>query len=215
MLVGSRLAVIPLGVSCQTAHQVELHRREIEKRAEESLDDARTPFDWRIVGPADVAAMIEADELFPTSVDELSSDRNRYWKRRSCWFWHDKFDDFSRFTSKQGHLVDNWRRIGEAKRKIFVISDTQNNLERVLKPFKATPPRVEPKGLEALAGVILARFGGAEVHLVTNRGWKMPVPELFTVHWIAPDRSSWQGDDTAWGRILDRIVTARPTRAAP
>lgn len=221
MLVGTRLAVIPLGVSCQTAHQVEEHQGLLERLGGCALVRARTPFEWRIVGPSDTALMIRENNPYPTSAAELSGDRNRYWARRRCWFWHDKWDDFARFSSKQAHLWQNWSLIGGASRKVFVISDTQNNLKRVLAPHGCAPPVVDSTGMIDLARAIGEQFGTAELHLVTKAtrerrgflGERTTVDKRVTIsrHWIAADRSSWQGDGTAWGHVFDRIITPRST----
>lgn len=220
MLLGKTTAVIPMGMSCQTAHQVEHRKAKLEIIVGEELEKIRTPFEWRIVGPADVAGMIRENNPYPASADELSGDGNRYWARRRCWFWHDKWDDFARFSEKQAHLWSNWGRIREASRKIFVLCDTQNNLARVLKPLGSKPPTVGAASLCILWRVLADRFEGAELHFVTDdddhRGGNLIYADRslapVRVHWIAPDRSSWQGDSTAWGRILDRIVAPSETK---
>lgn len=151
---GSSLAIVSLGVSCQTALQIrhniasipELYDAQLGHSVALELDESSFPFDWRIMSPASFTLMARDRLFFPVSPSELTNHAGRngealfpYWPKKECYFWHDfrvaegewdvhaTFDDM---TSKYAHTVGKFLR-PTSKRLIFVIANTQNNLDKV------------------------------------------------------------------------------------
>ena len=234
-LIGAKTAVVSLGISCQTTFQIERAEARISSALGEELVKASTPWDWRIVGPADVAGMLRDNNPYPADPKELGGDRRRYWARRRCWFWHDKWDDFARFSEKQAHLWANWGKITKTRRQVFIASNTQNNLAQKAAEVGGIEPRVRLADLFALQAQLEAMFPAPELHFVTRaplmrdleafgfetirerEHWvrvKTMAREGVRLHQLPPDRTSWQGDPAGWEPILDRIV-APPVTIKP
>jgi hypothetical protein len=232
-LVGKSTAVVSLGVSCQTTFQIERARPLLVDRLDEELEEIGLPFDWRIQGPADVAAILRENNPYPQRAAELGGDRNRYWEKRRTWFWHEKWEDFARFSEKQAHLWANWGRVGRTKRQVFVASNTQNNLVDKARDFGGFDFKVRLEDLFALQAQLETLFPAPELHFVT-RGKLMVDLESFGfqvilerehvvrvkrlaregvhLHILEPDRSQWQGPAAAWDQILDRIIRQKAPR---
>lgn len=231
-LLGKTLAVVSLGISCQTTFQLERAKARISAAHGEDLVELSMPFDWRIVGPVDVAGMLKDAEFYPEDQTELTGERRRYWKRRRCWFWHDKWDDFGRFRAKQAHLVDNWRKIPETRRQVFIASNTQNNLPQKREEVGGFDVRVRLEDLFALQARLEVLFPAPELHFVTRAPLMVDLQAFgfqgirerehwvkvasmardgVHLHQVGLDRSQWSGDNGAWDSILDRIMA----RGAP
>jgi hypothetical protein len=231
MLIGARTALVPLGLSCQPAHQIEAHRALAETLCGESLRRRTTPFDWRIVGLADIAAMIEDDEFWPRAAGEIwleeqadppgsgSLRTKRYWPRRRCWFWHETQRSHLVFSLKQAHLAQNFARLAEVERRIFFVSNLQNNLA----PLRQTV-ELAITADDALRcwRALERRFGACSLHLVTRPELTagMPpgsademtqVPNLPVYLHIAPPDApdmTWKGADQTWQSVLHRALAA-------
>ena len=194
-LIGRSTVIVPVGISCQTAFQIDRAKPMLEVELGEPLEHFATPFDWRIVGPGDLAGIIRDNAFYPATPSELTGNRRPHWPARNCWFWHEKFDDFAKFTAKQAHLAWNWGRIFEAKRRIFVVSNTQNNLPKVQRERGGFHVLVDGADLRALGDALRAVFGTIELHFVTGAvGYCGNVDRSWTVHGLQPDRSQWHGE---------------------
>jgi len=215
-LFGRETVVVPLGISCQTAHQVERAAPLIAELTGEIFQQHTTPFDTRIVGAGDLERMIAENNPYPASADELVGTKRPYWPKRNCHFWHDGAGDFAAFTSKQAHLWAAWGRISGYRRKVFILSNTQNNLaQKAIDPggFKQN---VDMGDLVALAITLSRAFDKPELHVVSRR----PIFERLDVaaelakdlhvklglHFIEPDSTQWHGDDEVWNGTLARIM---------
>src|SRR3954469_11483590 len=91
-LLGSKLGVISLGMSCQSSHQIELHARLIAELAgDRSAKVSRFPFDNIICPPHAAGRLLRADRFHPASPDELtiSDAAGAYWKDMDTHYWHE------------------------------------------------------------------------------------------------------------------------------
>lgn len=222
-LFGRRTAVVPLGVSCQTAFQIERAQVFLADLTQEVFRAETTPFDWRIVGAAEIAAMIAENNPYPASASELEGTKRPYWRKRRCHFWHDGAGDFAAFTSKQAHLWENWTRIAGFERKVFVLSNLQNNLARVLQevgPNRGFEYLLHPVDVVMLASQLKARFERPELHVVTRKPLFPGHERLGSmagafkgvrlgVHFVEPDSSQWHGDPHLWNGALAAIIGKR------
>jgi hypothetical protein len=230
-LIGKKIAVVSLGVSCQTTRQIENNRERLARKLDDELEQKRLPFDWRMQPVDAVAKMVRDGEFYPPEASELGRDRRRYWARGKTWFWHDKWDDFRSFQAKQAHLVDNWKLLAKTPRIVFVVSNSQNNLARQAKEFGGIEIPVRIEAMFELLAVLETSFRDPELHLVTRPEL---VPDLgafgfssiapgghairvrgaargsVTVHGVPADKSQWEGPTDAWRKVIDRIVLNRP-----
>lgn len=216
-LFGRRTAVVPLGISCQTAYQLERAQCLIAELRDEIFQVETTPFDWRIVGPGDIADMLATNNPYPAIAAELVGTKRPYWPRRRCHFWHDPAGNFAAFTEKQAHLWANWAKISRAERKIFILSNCQGNL-----PDKAIDPggfdwRINAAEIVRLAVVLSGLFERPELHVVARKAdfdGLENLPQLASclnlvrlgVHFVTPREANWQGDDMAWNGALAAII---------
>lgn len=202
-LIGPSTVFVPVGISCQTAFQIDRAKDLLETELDERLEHFATPFDWRIVGPGDVADMIRTNSFYPRTPSELIGNKRPLWPERNCWFWHEKFDDFAKFSSKQAHLVWNWGRIFDARRRVFVVSNTQNNLPKVQRERGGFHVLIDGEHLRRLGDALRAQFGTVELHFVTGEvGYCGQVDPSWAVHRLKRDRSSWHGDPKQWENVL-------------
>lgn len=216
-LFGRRTAIIPLGVSCQTAHQIERAAPHIAEETGEIFTPESTPFDWRIVGVAGLGAMLLENNPYPASADELVGTKRPYWAKHRCHFWHDGAGNFAEFTAKQAHLWNNWRWIGCYERKVFVLSNTQNNLAEKSRTVGGFDYLIDPLELVMLASILAGLFERPELHVVTRKDLVTDLAQLapvarglkgvrLGVHLIETDASSWHGDDRLWDGALSAII---------
>lgn len=216
-LLGRRTAIVPLGISCQTAHQIERAQGFLAELCDDVFVPETTPFDWRIVGPKDLAGMLAENNPYPASADELVGTKRPYWPKRRCHFWHDGAGNFANFTAKQAHLWANWGRIAHAERKIFVLSNTQANLPRKARDPGGFDYRLYADELVMLATVLGAQFKRPELHVVSQRAL-IPdlerLPELarglkgvrLGLHLIKTAVGGWHGDDDAWNGAFTAMM---------
>jgi hypothetical protein len=216
-LFGRKTVIVPLGIGCQTAHQLGAHEVLIAELAGEVFAQATTPFDWRLVGPSDVERMIAEDEFYPSRVGELTNSKRPYWARRKCHFWHDPAGRFDNFVTKQEHLRDTWERIHGFPRKVFVLSGLQNNLALKSETAGQFEHRLHTWPVVSLAHMLGRRFERPELHVVARKdrfdGLDLldhQARELkgvkLGVHFVDADKTSWQGADHIWAGTLERII---------
>lgn len=222
MLVGNKIAIASVGVSCQTAEQIEHHAARIKRLAgDETLEDHGGPFDWVLAGARSCAEMIDAGAYFPQNFGELGghggefAGKKGFWPRFSLHFWHESTLDFADFTSKRRHLANNFDAIRGSARRIFVVSNTQNNISRALADREPIETRLLWDDVVALSDALLHKFGAAELHVVTRSGLDSPIrpnrPPLgdrpaIVIHKIGKDGSQWAGNANAWADLFEKII---------
>lgn len=229
MLIGARTALVPLGLSCQPAHQIEAHKALAEELCGEKLRHKTGPFDWRIAGLSDIAGMIEDDEFSPRNAGEIWLEEQadppgsatiktkRYWHRRRCWFWHETQRSHLVFSLKQAHLAQNFARLADVERRIFFTSNLQNNLAPLCETGSVALTITRDDAVRAWRA-LERRFGRCTLHLLTR-------PELtkgfgqadeaglpIHLHFAAPDASGadWKGDARVWGPALRHAIAIHP-----
>lgn len=218
-LIGKKLAIASVGISCQPAHQIYTHAGLIAELAGEDLRTHVTPFDWLLVGAADVARMIGDGTYYPHDFEVPRIDPKPFWPRYNAHFWHAKTSNPADFLSKHGHMTANWAQIRDAARSIFIVANTQNNVRRALLEAGREPidETLDEKTIVALYSALRGQFGpAAELHVVTRDD----VPSAFqclssdyvfgrpaiSLHRIGADGSQWAGDSRAWQSLFKRII---------
>lgn len=204
--VGESLAVVSLGMSCQTAEQIRRNVGLLSELAGEELEVKGTPLDWLITSPDGIVSMLDSFEFAPGSVEELEPRDKPYWPKHECYFWHEPaFSHPRAFLSKADHLRKNLRRLGEIGRRVFFFSNTQNNLPRIRETMGGMDFVLTPEGLEKLRGSLRRQFGDHELYVVTypDRHTLQGVDGVFE---IEPDQTDWRGDASKWASIFEQTI---------
>jgi hypothetical protein len=216
-LFGRNTVIVGLGIGCQTANQLQRALPLIAELAQDVFVDETTPFDWRLVGPSSVERMIVEDEFYPPTAAELTGTKRPYWLRRKCHFWHDGAGSFAAFSAKQAHLRENWSKITRFDRKVFVLSNLQNNLAQKSAEAGEFEHRLHTFPVVALAHTLGRLFERPELHVVARRdrfdaldmlaGYARDLRGVkLGVHFVEADKSSWEGSPTIWDGTLERII---------
>lgn len=227
MLIGAKTALVPLGLSCQPAWQIEAHKALAERLCGEPLRRRTGPLDWRICGLSDIAGMIEEDEFWPRDASEIWLEQQddppgsgkpatkRYWARRRCWFWHETQRSHLVFSLKQAHLARNFARLADVERRIFFVSNLQNNLAPLAAAGSLDLLITRDQAVR-IWRALERRFDPCTLHVVTQKelagGFDEPgEPGLpIHLHLAAPGgpASDWKGDHQIWENVLQHALSA-------
>ncbi len=227
-LLGTKVGVISLGMSCQSSHQIELHAKLIAELSDDrSAKISRFPFDNTICSPQAAGRMLRADRFYPESIDELlvsSGESGGYWKEMDVHYWHEfrpirsgilrrkKMNppkSFERLTEKYAHTASKFRRLSSLQRLVFVISNSQNNLDLVARVTGNLDFVLDRSRIDQLADQTDAYFGRrCEYVFATYRGRVTGRSQRdgISMHELSPDESEWQGDPFQWAALFRRAL---------
>jgi len=223
-LVGIHTAVVSLGMSCQAAHQIRQHAKLISSCLEngETLDALRLPFDWLICPPSSALRMLETGRFFPEHREALEIDHAPYWRDYHTYFWHDFLDedrrydlslDFQGTKDKYERLVDRFRDLSRMRRLVFVISNSQNNLDFVAERTQALTPDMSASQIEGLCDATDRFFGRRCEYLVvtySDRLDRNPDRDNVKVYRVDRDSSEWRGEPRTWARVFKAYFETWP-----
>jgi hypothetical protein len=128
------VALVSLGISCQGAIQLQVHRSLIADIVGEEAVVRRTPFDWMIRPPTSTAKMIADHRYYPQRISELECLPGlppRWPAVGDCYFWHEPETIASSpdsFLAKFAHTSQTLRKVSEFARRIFFVANTRDNL---------------------------------------------------------------------------------------
>lgn len=217
-LIGSRSAVVSLGASCQTARQIRPHHALLSERLGDRLQPRSLPLDWMFAPPAAAARLLRGPVRTPEHPGELVAVQRPFWPRHGVWLWHDPMEDEGEaggFAATQGRMARRWERLlalRALERRVFVVSNTQNNLSRVpdIAP-QALDFRFTAARMQALAAAVATVFGAAgnEVLFVAyaSRVSRDARKSGFPLAILEPDATDHEGDAAQWGEAFRRFVT--------
>jgi hypothetical protein len=224
-VLGAKVGVISLGMSCQSSHQIELHAELIARLSgDPSAKISRFPFDNVICPPHAAGRMLGADRFHPEWMTELVVSNNGesggYWKEMDVHYWHEfrpirsgilqrrKLDpprSFRRLTEKYEHTASKFRQLSSLERLVFVISNSQNNLHMVSQVTGNLDFVLDRSMIDRLADQTDAYFGRRCEYVfatypdrVTGRSARGNV----SVFELAPDVTEWTGDPAQWASLF-------------
>ena len=219
--IGETTAVISLGASCQTAWQITRNLALLTTLAGEPLQDSALPFDWLILPPAGLLSALKPGAArFPAGIADLipgppQSNGAFLWPEHGFYFWHDflpqngaNFDAiFENARQKYDYLWRKFDAMARKRRRIFIISNTQNNLDwvseicsgldivfshRILARLRAALNALFPEGENRLLAVTYkSRFTAGE-RIADGDGIAL----------IRRDTTRWEGRTEIWARVL-------------
>lgn len=222
-LIGNRIAVVSLGSSCQTAHQLKLNAALVSELCGDELKHVRLPFDW-VIGPIEkTTEWLRPGTIFPNSPNDLTVVSRElgtfFWEQKGIYFWHDfrsanyidvdHFENFERTRAVYAKSFDAFRQILRKKRIVFIISNTQNNLLwafgddywKIGFDFNEENIRNIKHAVNDLFGVecelICVTYAKRSADTLSD----MKDMNIF-VERVEPDNSGWQGDDDAWKNLI-------------
>ena len=217
--IGEKVAVVSLGLSCQTSRQIDGNVPLLRKlTGDETLEKASLPFDWLISTPHGLCEMIADANFFPEDHTQLMDDQGRLRHRRyDVFYWH-----VSRHLSSAGHpgFADTkgkfdytsarFGKIATLDRVVGVLSDTQGNLPELEETWKLplTKTGVEQadrvrKSFEALLGrpvelLMVSRNPRPEGELPANSAY----------YEMTPEPEGWAGNGRDWAKVFTEYFVA-------
>lgn len=213
-LIYKDFAILPVGLSCQVAHQLYSQKDFVDGLVGARSQKRRTPFDWIVAPTRSVTQQLEHDTYFPSDPSELTHMAHNkvfYWDRMNSWFFHadDAVNTFQTHADKFAHLKKMLHGLSEKKKIIAIWTNCQMNME----PAVTTPPldnlcrRGDLLALEQQ----LRRFNSGTELISVVRPSRMdpqdPMPaQDFIPYDLLEGPHNWKGDAAEWRRIFTQIL---------
>ncbi|TNC12760.1 hypothetical protein FF100_13940 [Methylobacterium terricola] len=216
---GQRTAIISLGVSCQTAWQIDRHVDLLSSLTGEPLTRATGPFDWLIMPPRSFASWMRAGGRFPDHPREIVCHPNFYWPAHNLHFWHEFTRDdvialdetFEATRAKFAYLLDRFAELKRFRRCLFFVSNTQANLDVVTRVSPSMDFHFSAEAMAALTQAVTDTLGLAgEIHFVTDRDGAGADPDpAVRLHRLDHPNPHVLGDDEAWAEVFRTALLPR------
>lgn len=211
--IGERMAVVSLGLSCQTSRQIDGHVPLLRKlTGDETIDKASLPFDWLISTPHGLESLIGSGTFFPEDPAALYDDHGRlrsrehellYWhvSRHASRVGHPSFDDA---RSKFAHTSGRFGAISKLDRVIAVVSDTQGNLPWVQDEWKVPLLDTTPAQAEQLRRTFADFLGRPVDLLMVSRNARPDFEQRadFAYYHMVPEPEGWAGSGRDWAAVF-------------
>jgi hypothetical protein len=214
---GKNLAIISIGVSCQSSMQIRINAPAISKLTGEEVSKSSFPFDWLIMPPFSFCRIAENGAVFPKSFDDVDTASKIKPSWNGAYFWHEDInsDNFDNLKEKYNYI--SLKLFTHRRRRVFVISNTQNNLDYVSAEtdIDFTLGRAQIIAVQRSLDNLF-RIGTNELIVVTSEDRVADDPADWPAHHYLVDRSTresddWVGDVTQWDRIFSEYFTSFPT----
>ena len=215
--VGDKAVVASLGMACQTSRQIRRHIRLLrDLTGDKSLKQSSLPFDWLICQPDSAARMLEDSSFFPNNADEIVYKGGRpWWERYNAYFWHEFtrkhqampiHEGFQNAYEKYSYLAGKFASLRRVQQRIFVVSNTQNNLDKVEEWTGTVDRRLNQESLRRLANAVDAFMGnGSNTYVIVSYESRIKLPvdlPRTKVCLIPEDTTEWEGSDDAWSGVF-------------
>ena len=223
-LVGVNVAIVSLGMSCQTTWQIQSNAPLIATllRTADRVSQGGMPFDWLICPPVSVANMLAARSFFPAAKAQLQLNHAPYWPEHNVYYWHDfrlpagGYDTaagFEQATAKYQYLLNRFSGLSSMARRIFVISNTQNNLDQVARSTGTISDRMAAVDIETLCEATDRFFSQPCEYIVVSYADRIDRAvnrKRVKTYLIAKDHSDWKGDGEQWARVFRDFLSCSP-----
>ena len=204
------VAIASVGVSCQATHQLENHGALIGGLVGSRPKNMRTPFDWIVCPAQSVARMIGDWRFHPADPAELIEDEAPFWPDPPCWFWHDGVHlAAGDFLARQDHISENFAKLRGFERQIFILSNTQGNLDEFAKTLRHPLDfTIKDDDIDAVDAALKAQFRNPELWVVARKDRHQldrhkGDPRVFEFEY---EPSDWKGDYGQWAAALTRML---------
>jgi hypothetical protein len=220
-LMGDKVAVVSLGMCCQSTFQIRHHAKLIaELSGDPTAKISGMPFDGLICSPEAAIKMLREKRFYPERMNELTILEGAYWKEVDAHFWHEfraskkgllnrgKLDPeraYRDLVEKYSYMSAKFCGLSTVPRLIFVICNTQNNLPLVAKLTGTVDYVLDLESICDLAAQTDEFFGRrCEYVFATYEKWArgVPVGDNVSIYRLSPDDSDWQGDPAQWEGVF-------------
>jgi hypothetical protein len=215
-IVSESQAFISIGVSCQTAQQLQRHAGFLSSLLNDQLLERSAFFNWVFVSASDIAKVVERLHSGPIMPHSLYVPTHAQEALRledfKLWFWHEKLsdavtqDDVERIAGKYERLRNRFLKMLEKPTRYIVLSNTQNNIEDFY-PYQTQGMNISLDA-DIVSEIACApwatnQYGRAEMIAVTYpRRWTgRPHPD---VSYLEEDDTVWEGSLAHWDEALQR-----------
>ncbi|OJY77661.1 MULTISPECIES: hypothetical protein [unclassified Rhizobium] len=228
-IVSESRAFISIGVSCQTAQQLQRHAEFLSLLVDDELRARSGFFNWVFVSASDIARVADRLVAAPITPKSLYVPTHAREALRledfKVWFWHEKFsdevnqDDVQRIATKYERLRNNFLKMLEKPVRYIVLSNTQNNLENFY-PYKNQGMSISLNAdiVSEIADAPWAtnQYGSAQmIALSYPRRWTGKPHR--SVSYLQEDDTEWEGSVTSWDQALPQhlISDLTPGKCKP
>lgn len=225
--VGNRVAVVALGLSCQTSRQIDGHVWLLRRlTGDRTIKRVSLPFDWLISTARGLAGMMEERSFLPRTSAGLTDDQGRLRLRaHDVLYWHESrllahagHPGFRDTTAKFQHTSGRFDQIAQADRVVAVLSDTQPNLPEIQEKWNFRLIDTTPEEADELR-TAFANFLGRPVEmLMVSRHARpefTPPPGMAYYHMV-PERGGWAGNGEHWAAVFsDYFSNSKMAEARP
>ena len=215
-IVSAKVAVVSLGMSCQTTWQIQSNARLLVEllRIAGPVAQGGMPFDWLISPPASITGMLAAGCLFPVRAEDLTLNFAPWWPAHNVYYWHEfRLPDgsyelatsFQQTAAKYQYLLNKFVGLAGVERRIFVISNTQNNLDHVARTTGTISDKLAAADIVELCAATDRFFAGPSEYIVVSyadRLDKAVERKNIRTYQLARDASDWQGDIAQWAGVF-------------
>jgi hypothetical protein len=217
-VIGERAAVVSLGVSCQSGEQIRVHADLITRLVgDPTMRIATSVFDNIICTPASAIRMLETDTFYPADPAALSVSQGAYWNALDVYFWHEyrlhkrhvleylfgrvnKRRAYRELSGKYAHLAARFRSLRSRERLVFVISNSQNNLDDYAVETGISPV-LSADDVARLCDACDAYMGKACDYILATYDDRLtgtPHRPRLRHYSLRKDDSPWKGDTGQW-----------------
>jgi hypothetical protein len=218
--IGDRVAIVSLGLSCQTSRQIDGHVPLLRQlTGDDSLEKTSLPFDWLISTTRGLVGLMEERSFFPETHEAFCADQGRLRLRdHDVLYWHEsrlfaggrdpRFEDSK---AKFQYTSARFDRISKMDRVVAVMSDTQPNLPWKEEKWKIRLTDTSPEEADGARGAF-ARFLGRPVELLmvsrNSRPDFSPRADFAYYHMI-PEKDGWAGNGRHWAAVFTNYFSRR------
>ncbi|MDQ3245390.1 MAG: papain-like cysteine peptidase [Pseudomonadota bacterium] len=220
--IGNRIAIVSLGLSCQTSRQIDIHVELLGRlTGDRTLKQASLPFDWLISTARGLAGMLEDRSFLPQTEAGFCADHGRLRLRaHDVIYWHESRSlaqagdpAFRDIQAKFEHTSARFKQIADADRVVAVISDTQPNLPSIEKRWQFRLVDTTPQEADSLRATF-AKFLGRPVEMLMvsrNARPNLQPPQGFAYYHMVPEREGWIGNREQWAAVFTDYFKNRKT----
>lgn len=216
-LLSADVALVSLGMSCQGAIQLQVHRTLVADIVGSAAVIKRTPFDWLICPPATAATMIAGDRYYPEHVAELECCPEappRWPAVGDCYFWHEPKALASypgSFSAKFAHTSQTLRGVREFTRRIFFVANTQDNLADEVQAVAAIPYIFTDEAIDRLAAAVSQRFDAALYVVSTPTRHELTTSANLDRLLLMDITPGIRGSDSDWAAVFRTMLRRSAT----
>lgn len=220
---GKGTAFISIGLSCQPALQLYRNRRHLAALVGEPLDYSSSFFNWLMLSADDIPRLLErmTAPIEAGSIGLPAGAKVPVLVGYRAWLFHEGPN--TRITRKKlrllvakyEHLRQNFLDLCSRRTRHFVLCNAQNNLASVHPHLSDGMSMTFDDTLIAATRTAVDRlFRGKNRLLVVGRADRLQRPMRRRVRVPAADDTEWEGDDTAWARLLSSHMSRAPKARA-